>query len=279
MPAYFGEIFTLRPEGFQLDIQAIGAFIQRVLGAYRRREGGQWNIVVPASDLQRWIDDPTPKTSATSGPQYATIHIDDDNVWIHPGYSTSTWGCTQRVITWLLGFGPWRIQGLIEDYSDDIGVIYTEQELFPDRCYDPAKPFQVPDDLTTSPPVVGELTTLSRFLGKKDKADYMRTFVRVHDSGAFSCDHELDSGHVRWEGRLVAEFISQWKLLVQALNFDEMSTTVTDEESDPVGVEVEQADDKSLFRAVDAKNPQPSFAPLVRLMDSWYGSSWQPDTR
>lgn len=265
MPAADGQILTLRPVGFTVDPEAIDSYIKRIPGTYRPIDERPWTIVVPPSDLRQMIRDPEAKTPHIPGLQCVLVSVDDEKIWIHPGYNTSTWGCAQRVVKWLLGFGPWSVCGRAMESEQELdhGTIKFEGELFTQTYYDPNAPFQIPDDLTSSPPVVGTLTSLTR------NNEYGHTLMRVHDSGAFWCEITSEVDEMRWDGRLVDEFIDQWTSMLSALDFAEKSSTLNEKDSDVVGIFVEEATQGGSYRAVNVRDPQPSFAGIVRLLVGW----------
>ena len=188
------------------------------------------------------------------------VWLAPNEVTVHPGMAPGTFGRAQRVITWLLGLGPWRITGL----NRELGVIRSPSELFRSQHADP----DVPEDPTESPPRIGELTTFRRYLGDPDTKDYFHEFVRVHDSGAFSYEESTDQDKRRWEARLAAYLAARWSSLVAKLDFQHVTSDYGIAYEDRVALIVERP---GVFheKALDAAHPPESFAELVRLMNGW----------
>ena len=263
MRASDGEILTLRPDGFVPDMAAIEAYLNGLPGLYRHSDDAPWTLVAPASDLPRLLSDPNPKTSRPGDPQYVLVSVSNDEIWIHPGYTTLTWARAQRVAGWLLKLGPWRVSG----QDRELGVIRDESDLFQQSYYDPDIPTLDPKNPTESPPRVGVLTTYRHLSGDPESPSYFHTVFRVHSSGAFSCDQKSPVDDVHWEGRLDSTFVERWNSLVAQLDFAQPPVA----ELDPVslvtlGVEHPGHECVKLF---DAAHPPESFAVLVRLLEDW----------
>jgi hypothetical protein len=176
------------------------------------------------------------------------------------GMTPDTFGRAQRVIAWLLELGPWRVSG----QDRELGVIRSLSELFRNHHSDP----DAPEDPTESPPRMGELTTLRRYLGDPDTKDYFHEFVRVHDSGAFSYEERTEYDKRRWEGRLGPDLAARWSSLVAKLDFAQATSDYGIAYEDRVGLIVERP---GVFheKVLDAVHPPETFAELVRLMNGW----------
>jgi len=260
MYASDGEILTLRPEGFILDVGAAQAFLESLPGMYRHSDHAPWTLVAPASDLPRLRAEPIPPRTRPGQPNFVLVWLAPGEVKVHPGFTPSTFGRAQRVITWLLELGPWRVSG--EDR--ELGVIRSPSELFRTQHSDP----DVPEDPTESPPRMGELTTLRRYLGDPDTKDYYHEFVRVHDSGAFSYEERTEDDKRRWEGRLGADLAARWSSLVATLDFQQGTSDHGIVYEDRVALIVERP---GVFheKVLDANHPPETFAELVHLMNGW----------
>lgn len=260
MYASDGETLILRPEGFMLDVATAQAFLESIPGTFRRSEQLAWVLVVPASDLPRVRDAPPITATRPGQPNFVLVWLGPGEVTVHPGMTPATFGRAQRVITWLLGLGPWRVTGL----DRELGVIRSPSELFRNQHSDP----DVPEDPTESPPRIGELTTLRRYLGDPDTKDYFHEFVRVHDSGAFSYEEWTDQDKRRWEARLAADLVARWSSLVAKLDFQQGTSDYGIAYEDRVALIVERPG-VSRKKTLDAAHPPESFAELVHLMNGW----------
>ena len=263
-----GEILILRPEGFTPDRPTIEAHLRDLPGSYRRTADTPWTLVAPAAGMPRLLAKPMPSVSSPGEPQYATVMFRDDAIWIHPGLIPDTWARAQGVVIWLLGLGPWHVTGGEQEDSRYLGLIRSPSELFDHLYPDPDVPRVDPRDPTASPPRVGMLTTFRRYLGDVDAGRYHHMFVRVHDSGAFSCDHTTDVDDLRWEGRLQPDLAARFRAMVAHLDFGQSSPGWEGDFHDRVAVIVEKPSE-GRTKTLDAEHPPESFAEIVRLMNSW----------
>jgi hypothetical protein len=237
-------------------------------GSYRRTADAPWTLVAPAAGMPRLLAEPMPSVSVPGEPQYATVKFRDDAIWIHPGLIPDTWARAQGVVSWLLGLGPWHVTGDAQGRSRDLGLIQSPSELFDHLYADPDIPRLDPRDPTASPPRVGVLTTFRRYLGDVDAGGYHHMFVRVHESGAFSCDQRSDLENVRWEGRLQPDLVARFRAMVAALDFGQSSPGWEGDFRDRVAVIVERPGEERT-KTLDAEHPPTSFGEVARLMDSW----------
>jgi hypothetical protein len=270
--------FTLSPAGFSLDRARIEEFLRALPGTYEGAPG-HWTSVAPAADLPRHREArrrPDPDVPQFGDPDSATVELRVSSIKIHPGLSLDTWARAQTIILWLFESGPWHVvlsypgaSGAWE--QQDRGVAQSALQLFSGALYwDPDVPRFDPRRPTESPPRVGELITFRRYLGDVDKS-YFHTFVRVHSSGAVSCDitSEVEADDLHWVGQLEPALFSQWRDLVSRLDFSQSSPGWEGGFHDRVALIWERAGQSEKEKTLDAENPPESFAPLVRLMDGW----------
>ncbi|HEX2686748.1 MAG TPA: hypothetical protein VHN14_09020 [Kofleriaceae bacterium] len=264
MHASDGETLILRPEGFTLDVVAARTFLESLPGTYRHSAQSPWTLVAPASELPRLRAEPITTSTRPGQPNFVLVWLAPDEVTVHPGFTPSTFGRAQRVISWLLGLGPWRVTGRAIDQERELGIIHSSSELFRNLHSDP----DVPENSTESPPRTGELTTFRRYLGDPDTKDYYHEFVRVHDSGAFSYEEQTEQDKRQWEGRLSPDLAARWRSLVAALDFQRVPSDPGVVYDDRVAVIVERPGVRR-EKQIDAAHPPDSLAELVRLMDGW----------
>lgn len=249
------EILLLRPLSGPLDVGYIERELDSIPGALRDpHEKNMWILVVPAFERELVRKRREKDPSYHSANARVSLFPNQGVIEVMPGLTTLDWGRAQKFVQWLLSHGPWQltVRGKVVGRAAILSDVYAQAWPDPD----------VAVTQTESPPRTGQLLTLHR--NHNDLSEE----VAVHDSGFMSYTRSHNGNEQVWRGRLTAELLARWPVLVKGLSMRSNDENPGYEYADPVFLTIEVPTDLDTAK-LDLAHLRPEDRELVMLLNGW----------